>query len=94
MRYQIEKIDVVVLAGLRHFSGAPLVLFITADLPLVTAAAINDFVDSSGKMGTAYSENVFWALLPEESFSGPYRRVEKDITGSGILRSAMSTFFL
>jgi GTP:adenosylcobinamide-phosphate guanylyltransferase len=63
--------------GLRHFSGSPLVLLITADLPLVTPAAINDFLDESGKIETRYRENVFWALLPETSFTGPYRQVKK-----------------
>jgi GTP:adenosylcobinamide-phosphate guanylyltransferase len=66
-----------VAAGLRHFFGSPLILFIMADLPLVTPAAINDFLDAVGQIETSYKENVFWALLPEESFNGPYRQVEK-----------------
>jgi molybdopterin-guanine dinucleotide biosynthesis protein A len=63
--------------GLKHFSGEPLVLLITADLPFVTPAAITEFLDAVGKVETTHADNVFWAVIPEESFTGPYRKVNK-----------------
>jgi molybdopterin-guanine dinucleotide biosynthesis protein A len=63
--------------GLKHFRESPLVLFATADLPLLTPSAVNEFLNVSASIDTPYRENLFWAVLPEASFTGPYRNLRK-----------------
>lgn len=63
--------------GLRHFSHSPIVLFIPADLPLVTLGAVIDFLKICGRIETSYAASMFLAMIPEESFTGPFSGVKK-----------------
>lgn len=63
--------------GLEHFRRARSVLFVTADLPLLTSAAIEAFLAGCQAAETGYRENLFWSAVPEDSFRGPYRQIGK-----------------
>ncbi|WP_395141765.1 nucleotidyltransferase family protein [Armatimonas sp.] len=61
------------IVGLEHFAASPAVLFITADLPLVTAAAIEDFL-----CAYAYSaSDLAIAVVPRKSYTGAYTHFTK-----------------
>lgn len=66
-----------ILIGLRHFSSSPLVLFTTADLPLITPGAVRSFIKSCAAIETGYGSNLFWAVVPERCFTGAYSKVRK-----------------
>lgn len=66
-----------VVSGLELFKDSRVVLFVPSDLPLVTAQSINDFIKACGHVKTSYPANFFWAMVPEESFVGPYAEVKK-----------------
>lgn len=63
--------------GLRHFNDSPSVLFIPADLPLITPSAVSDFLKTCERTETPYDVFIFWAVVPEESFTGPFIKVTK-----------------
>lgn len=63
--------------GLRHFRDSPIVLVTTADLPLVTPGAIDDFLERSSRIETSSRASVFWSMVPEEDFKGHYLSVKK-----------------
>jgi molybdopterin-guanine dinucleotide biosynthesis protein A len=64
--------------GLDHFRDSSIVLVTTADLPLMTAESIDDFLDRSGRTETSsLRASVFWSMVPEDDFTGHYRAVQK-----------------
>lgn len=62
--------------GLEHFSTARRVLFVTADLPLVTSAAIQDFLDA-GESAPARDAALAIAVVPRTCFTGAYTHFTK-----------------
>ena len=64
-------------AGLTHFASSDLVLVITADTPLVTAAAISAFLAACTPVETSYAHNLFLSVVPEACFTGAYANVHK-----------------
>ena len=66
-----------IVNGLRHFADSQHVLVVTADLPLLTARAVREFLAACAHIETAYAENVFLALVPERCYTGPFTRVPK-----------------
>ena len=65
-------LDSLVL-GLRHFASSPRVLFATADLPLVTPRAIDDFLAGCA----ARPARLCVSAVPKASFTGPYAAFTK-----------------
>jgi len=63
--------------GLGYLHGSPTVLIIPADLPLVTAQAIDDFIKTCALAKKSRPVHLFWAMVREDSFIGPYRDVKK-----------------
>lgn len=65
--------------GLSHFHDSPLILVTTADLPLLRAPMVEEFLDASPQVieSGRFSERFFLAMVPEESFSGPFREAAK-----------------
>ncbi len=63
--------------GLNHFRDSPIVLVIPSDLPLATPQAISGFLNECKWAETAYEATIFWSMVPEEDFRGPYADVKK-----------------
>lgn len=65
--------------GLEHFRDCPSVLVIPSDLPLVTPEAIKTFLRKCRhrRTRTRYEANIFWSMVPEKNFDGPYGKVKK-----------------
>lgn len=63
--------------GLTHFASSELVLVVTADAPLVTAAAVSAFLAACAPVDTSYAHNLFLSVVPERSFTGAYADVRK-----------------
>ncbi len=61
------------VVGLEHFRDSPAVLFITADLPLVTPLAITDFLCAYAQA----SSDLAIAVVPRKSYSGAYTHFTK-----------------
>lgn len=61
-----------IFSGLSHFADAPMVLFATADLPLITPRAISDFLTGCAVIETEYAENMFLSVVPQQYYTGPY----------------------
>jgi molybdopterin-guanine dinucleotide biosynthesis protein A len=63
--------------GLRYFSDSPVVLLVPADLPLITPFSVIDFLKNCEGMETSYEAAILWAMIPEESFTGPFFKITK-----------------
>jgi CTP:molybdopterin cytidylyltransferase MocA len=66
-----------VVAGLERFQDSPMVLVVTADMPLITPRAIDDFLDGCARIETPYSEHFVLSVVPEDCFTGRYRTAIK-----------------
>lgn len=62
--------------GLEHLRQSPAVLCTTADLPLINPAAVTDFLQACASGGHAEG-GIFWSMVPEGAFTGPFVRVRK-----------------
>jgi len=60
------------LLALEHFAPADHVLFITADLPLVSAEAVEVFLAKCAEVPLDQPDNVFISMVPRRSFTGVY----------------------
>ncbi len=63
--------------GLQCFAASKAVLFVTADLPMITARAVTDFLRRSAEIDTDYSKNIFFSLVPDYCYQGDFREVSK-----------------
>ncbi|MHB9132577.1 MAG: NTP transferase domain-containing protein [Armatimonadota bacterium] len=63
--------------GLRHFADSPPVLIATADMPLITPAAITDFLDACAQQETTYAENLYLSVVPKRCYTGAYAQFTK-----------------
>jgi CTP:molybdopterin cytidylyltransferase MocA len=72
-----ETIMESIFNGLKHFAASPMVMIVTADLPLLTTEAIADFLAGCAAVELNYAENMFLAVVPERCFTGPYAAVPK-----------------
>jgi len=61
-----------ILQGLRHFADSPMVLVVTADLPLLTGAAIAEFLAACSAVEVSDMENMFFSVVPQRCFTGAY----------------------
>jgi CTP:molybdopterin cytidylyltransferase MocA len=66
-----------VVNGLSHFRDADHVLVTSADVPLITPAAVDEFLEACAREPTESDHNVFIGGVPRESFSGPFARSAK-----------------
>lgn len=67
-----------ILLGLRHFSGAPAVLFTTADAPLIGAGAVAAFLQAcAAKKPEGGGGLAFFSFVPQTAFTGPYQGRQK-----------------
>jgi CTP:molybdopterin cytidylyltransferase MocA len=66
-----------VLHGLHCCREMPRVLVATADLPLLTAAAISDFLDAAAAVRTSWEHNLYLAVVPKRCYTGPYAHFTK-----------------
>lgn len=63
--------------GVEHFAGHPSALITTADLPLLTASVVDEFLDVCRDKNGHPKADLQWAMIPREAFSGPFARVAK-----------------
>jgi L-ribulose-5-phosphate 3-epimerase len=65
------------VAGLRAFADRELVLGIAADLPLVTSACIDGFVEAAARTHSPYPSSLWLAAVPQDAFEGPFAASRK-----------------
>jgi len=65
------------VAGLSHFRDREVVLLTTADLPLLTAAMVDRFVEACAPISTTHDANIYLAVIPQEAFTGRFASVNK-----------------
>jgi CTP:molybdopterin cytidylyltransferase MocA len=63
--------------GLEHFRDSRRVLFVTADLPLLTPAAVSDFLAACAGATTAYEHNLFVSAVARSHYIGGYEKFTK-----------------
>lgn len=63
-----------VARGLTHFRSGDTVLLATADLPLLTSTAVDDFVQGCYSRETHYPENIFLSGVDRREFVGEWKR--------------------
>jgi molybdopterin-guanine dinucleotide biosynthesis protein A len=63
--------------GLEQFRASRQVLFVTADLPLLTPAAVRAFLKGCADAPTEYEQNLYIAAVPQTSYTGDYVRFTK-----------------
>lgn len=66
-------------AGLALFPEEERVVIVTADLPLVTGAILDDVVERCAATPTRYAESLHLALVPAERFTGVFARCLKNM---------------
>lgn len=66
-----------VLNVLPHLKDSDRALFATADLPLVTTASVQAFLDACAAAGTPYPVNIYLSAVLRRSFTGPFSRSRK-----------------
>lgn len=66
-----------IIKGLDHFSHSSIVLIIPSDLPLVTAGTISRFLHFCSRTELSSGAAIYWSVVPESSFTGPYANVRK-----------------
>jgi 2-phospho-L-lactate guanylyltransferase (CobY/MobA/RfbA family) len=67
--------------GLEHFRHSEQLLFVTADLPLLTPQAVSAFIEGCAGLATTFPHNLLWAAVTEDCYRGAYR-----LTGKGFNR--------
>lgn len=63
--------------ALAYLKESERVLFTTADLPLVTAANIQAFLDACAKVASPYPVNMYLSTVLRRSFIGPFAKSRK-----------------
>lgn len=66
-----------IATGLKHFHGAPKVLVTTADLPLLTPEAVEEFLAACAEQGGNPGTGLYWSMVPQGCFLGPFARCRK-----------------
>ncbi|MFZ7110666.1 MAG: nucleotidyltransferase family protein [Desulfatiglandales bacterium] len=66
-----------ILKGLDHFRDSQSVLFVTADLPLLTHGAVNHFLKKVSSTPVKTDRAFFFSFVPRPFFRGPYRETSK-----------------
>jgi CTP:molybdopterin cytidylyltransferase MocA len=80
--------------GLQHFRTSRVVLFVTADLPLITPGAVQDFLSACANATTEYAQNVYIAAAPKSSYTGGYRNFTKPFNWYRDIRVCHGNLFL
>lgn len=70
-----DDIAASILSGLQYFAASKAVLFVTADLPMITSRAVEDFLGRVAQIDTAYDENIFISLVPDHCYRGKFQEV-------------------
>jgi molybdopterin-guanine dinucleotide biosynthesis protein A len=65
------------IVGLTHFRAVPSVLFVTADIPLLTPDAVKEFLRGCKPRTPTREQTVHVAAVPRKFFTGAYRRFTK-----------------
>jgi len=66
-----------IYSGLGHFAESPMVLLVTADIPLITPAAISDFLRACAPVEPEFEQNLCFSMVPKASFTGAYAEFPK-----------------
>lgn len=67
------------LTGLRTFQDSPQVLVSAADLPLLTPAIVDAFIDACAAAPTTYAANLYLPVVRREAFTGNFAGTRKAI---------------
>jgi GTP:adenosylcobinamide-phosphate guanylyltransferase len=71
-----ETLTETISHGLEHFADARRVLVLTADLPLLTPRAIEEFLAACERTGDP-AASLFLSVVPRRCYTGPYERFTK-----------------
>lgn len=63
--------------GLQHFRSSPSVLFVTADLPLITPESLTAFLSGCADAPSQYEQNLYVSAVPRTSYVGPFTKFTK-----------------
>lgn len=66
-------------AGLQLFQGRRQVLLVTADLPLLRPAMVDEFVQRCAALPSRHDHSLHLSLVPESCFTGPFSRCRKNM---------------
>jgi CTP:molybdopterin cytidylyltransferase MocA len=80
-RYELEEggetlLDSMMI-GLQHFRSSPAVLVVSADLPLITTKAVQDFISGCAAAEIEYDQNLYVSAVSRECYTGAYARFPK-----------------
>jgi CTP:molybdopterin cytidylyltransferase MocA len=67
--------------GLRHFRDSRRVLFVNGDLPLLTGAAVDAFLDALPAQDIDHTGRLFVSAVPKPAFRGIFARPTKPFNG-------------
>jgi len=79
--------------GLEHFRSSKRVLFVNADLPLLTPAAVDAFLDAMPAQDPDHVGRLFVSAVPEPAFRGLFARPTKPFNGYRGLRVCHGNIF-
>lgn len=65
------------IVGLEHFRSSRTVLFVTADMPLLTTEAVTDFLAGCAGSITSREQNIHIAAVPRECYKDAYLKMTK-----------------
>jgi molybdopterin-guanine dinucleotide biosynthesis protein A len=65
------------IVGLKQFRSSRSVMFVTADLPLITPEAIREFITASSEPQDSGEQSVHVAAVPRKFYTGPYLKFTK-----------------
>lgn len=70
-----------VVIGLEHFRSSRRVLFVTADLPLLTPDAVTEFLAGAAAADPQGAGKLFVSVVPKDAFTGSFARPTKPFNG-------------
>ena len=81
------------VVGLEHFRESKRVLFVNADLPLLTSAAVTAFLDAMPAEDPDHIGQLYVSAVPEPAFRGLYARPTKPFNGYRGMRVCHGNLF-
>ena len=68
-----------VLVALSMFPESPMVALVTADLPLLRAEMVDEFIDACGRQRSDFADNLYLSVVPREHFTGEFAACAKNM---------------
>lgn len=82
------------IVGLEHFRSSRAVLFVTADMPLLTTGAVTDFLAGCAAAPTSRAQNIHVAAVPRTCYQGHYLTMTKPFNRYADIQVCHGNLFL